>query len=122
MHDVEAYVDLDYTVSKYEADFVDSGDNNKDIDNGTELLAYMAGQKSSCGDVWQVLASKQTPDKQKKQQVNEGASKQMLQLMVLLTICTREKPSSSKVISILLKWQNFTTALGNMILQIWNKR
>jgi hypothetical protein len=34
----------------------------------------MAGQKSSCGDVWQVLASKQTPDKQKKRQVNEGAS------------------------------------------------
>jgi hypothetical protein len=32
----------------------------------------MAGQKPSCGDVHQVLASKQTPDKQKKHQVNEG--------------------------------------------------
>jgi hypothetical protein len=78
MHDIEAYVDfdviVDYAVSKHEVDFNDSDDGNKDNDNGTELLAYMAGQKSSCGDVHQVLASNQTTDKQKKRQVNEGTS------------------------------------------------
>jgi hypothetical protein len=78
MHDIEAYSDfdsiVDYAVSKHDVDFDDSGDGNKDNDNGTELLAYMAGQKSSCGDVCQVLASKQTPDKQKKRHVNEGTS------------------------------------------------
>jgi hypothetical protein len=78
MHDIEAYIDfdsiVDYAVSKHEVDFNDSGDGNKDNDNGMELLAYMAGQKSSCEDVRQVLASKQTPDLQKKRQVNEGTS------------------------------------------------
>jgi hypothetical protein len=78
MHDIEAYVDfdsvVDYAVSKHEVDFNDSGDGNKDNDNGMEPLAYMAGQNSSCGDDHQVLASKQTPDKQKKRQVNEGSS------------------------------------------------
>jgi hypothetical protein len=76
MHDIEAYVDFDsiigYAVSRHEVDFDESGDGNKDNDNGMELLAYMAGQKSSCGGVRQVLASKQTPDKQKKRQVNES--------------------------------------------------
>jgi hypothetical protein len=78
MHDIEAYVDfdsiVDYAVSKHEVDFDDSGDGNKDNDNGTDMLAYMAGQKSPCGDVCQALESKQTPDKQKKCQVNEGIS------------------------------------------------
>jgi hypothetical protein len=70
MHDIESYVDfqciVDYAVSRHEVDFGDSCDGNKENDNGTELLSYMAGQKSSCGDVCQVLASKQTPDKEKK--------------------------------------------------------
>jgi hypothetical protein len=48
--------------------------SNANEDGGSELLAYMAGQKSSCGDVWQVLASKQTPDKNKKRHVNKGNS------------------------------------------------
>jgi hypothetical protein len=30
--------------------FADPGDGNKDSDNGTELLAYMADQNSSCED------------------------------------------------------------------------
>jgi hypothetical protein len=47
---------------------------NVNEDGGSELLAYIAGQKSSCGDVRQVLASKQTPDKNKKCQVNKGNS------------------------------------------------
>jgi hypothetical protein len=34
----------------------------------------MAGQKSSSGDIWQVLASKQEPNKNKKRHVNEGTS------------------------------------------------
>jgi hypothetical protein len=78
MHDIEAYVDfdsiVDYAVSKHEVDFSDSGVGIKDNDNGMELLAYMAGQKSSCEDVHQILASKQIPEKQKKCQVNEGTS------------------------------------------------
>jgi hypothetical protein len=50
MHAIEAYADLDsiidYALSKHEVDFDDSGDGNKDNDNGTELLAYVAGQKN----------------------------------------------------------------------------
>jgi hypothetical protein len=79
MHDVETFVDLDsmidYAVLKHEVDHVDPNAIEKDSDNcGTELLAYMAGQKSSSGDIWQVLASRQAPDKNKKCQVNEGTS------------------------------------------------
>jgi hypothetical protein len=53
--------------------------NNNDVPTGTtegnnDLLAYMAGQQSSSGDIHQVLATKQAPDKQKKRQVNEGTS------------------------------------------------
>jgi hypothetical protein len=57
-YDIETYDDFDstfaYAVSKHEVDFGDSGDGNKDNDNATEMLAYMAGQKSSCEDVHQV--------------------------------------------------------------------
>jgi hypothetical protein len=79
MHDVETYIDLDsmihYTISKHGVDYVDPNEIGKDSDNcSTELLAYMAGQKSSSGDIRQVLASKQAPDKNKKRQVNEGTS------------------------------------------------
>jgi hypothetical protein len=71
MHDVETYVDLDsminYAISKHKVDCVDPNDIGKDSDDcGTELLAYMAGQKSSSGDIRQVLESKQAPDKNKK--------------------------------------------------------
>jgi hypothetical protein len=64
MHDVETYVDLDsiidYAVCKHEVDYGESNEGGRDSDNcGTELLAYMAGQKSSSGDTGQVLASKQ---------------------------------------------------------------
>jgi hypothetical protein len=36
----------------------------------------MAGQQSSSGDIHQVQATKQAPDKKQKQQVNESASAQ----------------------------------------------
>jgi hypothetical protein len=81
MHVVEDIVDLDsmidYAVMKHDTAPVDT-DNNKIVHNkGTALLAYMSGQKSSCGDVRQVLASNQQPDKNKniqKRQVNESTS------------------------------------------------
>jgi hypothetical protein len=45
--------------------------NDNDVPN---LLAYMAWQQSSSGDICQVLAARQAPDKQKKRQVNESTS------------------------------------------------
>jgi hypothetical protein len=39
-----------------------------------QSLVYRAGQKSSCGDVLQVLASKQTPDMNKNCHVHKGNS------------------------------------------------
>jgi hypothetical protein len=43
-----------------------------------------------------------------------------LQLMVLLTICTREKPSIFKGISIQYTWQSAIIAWDNMLSVIWN--
>jgi hypothetical protein len=79
MHAVEDFVDLDsmieYAAMKHDTAPVNV-DDNKIVDNeGTALLAYMSGQKSSCGDVQQVLVSNQQPDKNKniqKRQVNES--------------------------------------------------
>jgi hypothetical protein len=77
MRDVDTFVDLDhlidYATMKHETAATDAH-SNADEDGGSELLAYMTGQKSSCGDVQRVLASKQTPDKNKKRHVNEGNS------------------------------------------------
>jgi hypothetical protein len=79
MHDVDTFVDLDhlidYATIKHKTAVTDAeAHSNADEDGGSELLACMAGRKSSCGDVWQVLASKQTPDKNKKRHVNEENS------------------------------------------------
>jgi hypothetical protein len=81
MHAVEEFVDLDsiidYAVMKHDTAHVNTNDNKIADNEGTVLLAYMSGQQLSCGDVWQVLASKQKPDKNKnvqKLKVNEGAS------------------------------------------------
>jgi hypothetical protein len=79
MYSVDSWVDLDhiidYTVMKHVVDYNDPNDDGKVDDNGgTELLVYMSDQKSPCGDVRQVLASKQTPDKNKKRQVHENNS------------------------------------------------
>jgi hypothetical protein len=79
MHNLDTFVDLDhliyYATMKNKLAVNDANAHSSaDEDGGSELLAYMAGQKSSCGDVRQVLASKQTPDKNKKRHVNEGNS------------------------------------------------
>jgi hypothetical protein len=80
MHSIDDFIDLDhiidYAVMKHNVDYADPiDDSNADNDgSNAELLAYMAGQKSSCGDVRQVLASNQTPDKNKKRQANENTS------------------------------------------------
>jgi hypothetical protein len=80
MHSVDSWVGLDhiidYTVMKHGVDYNDPNDDGKvDEDGGRELLAYMSGQRSPCGDVCQVLASKQIPDRNKKRQVHENNSK-----------------------------------------------
>ena len=81
LHSVEDFVDLDsmidYAVMKHDTTPVNTDDNKLADNEGTALLPYMSGQKSSCGGVQQVLASKQQPDKNKnvqKLKVNEGAS------------------------------------------------
>jgi hypothetical protein len=79
---VEDFVDIDsmidYAVMKHDTAPV-STDDDKIADNeGTALLAYMSGQKSSCGDLRQVLASNQQPDKNKSIQKLQA----VLQLMV----------------------------------------
>jgi hypothetical protein len=54
---------------------VDSTDDDigpTDTEGNTDLLAYMAGQQSSSGDIHQVSAAKRAPNKQKKLQVNES--------------------------------------------------
>jgi hypothetical protein len=49
-------------------------DDNKDSGNNGDnaLLAFMAGQGSSSGDIYQVLATKRTPDKSKHRQANDS--------------------------------------------------
>jgi hypothetical protein len=56
MHNVDTFVDLDhlinYATMKHKLGATDANAHgNADEDGGSELLAYMVGQKSSCGDV-----------------------------------------------------------------------
>jgi hypothetical protein len=81
IHAVEDFVDLDsmidYAVMKHDTDHANTNYNKIADNEGTEMLAYMSRQKSSCGDARQVLASNQHPDKDKniqKCQVNESTS------------------------------------------------
>jgi hypothetical protein len=81
MHAVEDFVDLasmiDYAAMKQDTAPVNTKNNKIEENEGTSLLAYIYGQKSSCGEVQQVLASNQQPDKNKnmqKRQVNESTS------------------------------------------------
>jgi hypothetical protein len=54
MHDVDAFVNLDqlidYAALKLETNYDTDSTTNKD-EGGAGILAYMAGQQSSCGDV-----------------------------------------------------------------------
>jgi hypothetical protein len=54
--------------------YVDSEAPSGTTEGNNNLLAYMAGQQSSSGDIHQVLAAKRAPEKQKKWQVNESLS------------------------------------------------
>jgi hypothetical protein len=58
----------------HEVNNVDVEDDNKDSGNDGDntLLAFMAGQGSSSGDIRQVLATKRMPDKDKNRQANES--------------------------------------------------
>jgi hypothetical protein len=86
MHAVEDFVDLDsmidYPVMKHDTAPMTTRLQQK----GTAMLAYMSGEKSSCGVVQQVVVSNQQPDKNmsiQKRQVNEVLLLQaLLQLMV----------------------------------------
>jgi hypothetical protein len=56
MHNVNTFVDLDhlidYATMKHKMAATDANaHSNADEDGGSEILAYMAGQTSSCGDV-----------------------------------------------------------------------
>jgi hypothetical protein len=72
MHSIDDFVDLDhiidYSVMKYDVEYADPVDESKVDDD--KLLAYMPGQKSSCADFYQVLVSKQSPDKNKRANEN----------------------------------------------------
>jgi hypothetical protein len=58
----------------HEVNNVKVDDDNKDSGNNGDnaLLAFMAGQGSSSGDISQVLATKITSDKSKNRQANES--------------------------------------------------
>jgi hypothetical protein len=77
VHNVDTYVDFDSIIDSAVMHGVESTDDDKGptgTEGNTDLLAYMAGQQSSSGDIHQVLAAKWAPDKQKKLQVNESKS------------------------------------------------
>jgi hypothetical protein len=69
---------IDYAVMKHDTAPVNTNDDMIADNKGTALMAYMSGQKSSCGDhVRPGLASNQQPDKNKniqKRQANESNS------------------------------------------------
>jgi hypothetical protein len=78
-HNIDTYIDIDNIIDNAMMNQGDEtisdnkikADTNESTNN---LLAYMAGQQTSSGDIRQVLAAKRAPDKQKKRQVNESAS------------------------------------------------
>jgi hypothetical protein len=78
-HHFETYIDLDSIIDNAVM-YEDADTNNySEVPTGlaksnNDLLAYMAGQQSSTGDIRQVLAAKRAPDRQKKRQVNESTS------------------------------------------------
>jgi hypothetical protein len=78
-HNIETYIDLDSIIDHAIMYEESEPNNDNDVPPGTnesnnDLLAYMAGQQSSSGDICLVLAAKRAPDKQKKRQVNESTS------------------------------------------------
>jgi hypothetical protein len=76
---VETYLDIDSIIDNSlmheEAELIDYNENPTGTAEGNNyILAYMAGQQSSSGNINQVLGAKRAPDKQKKRQVNEITS------------------------------------------------
>jgi hypothetical protein len=77
-HNIDTYIDIDNIIDNammnqgYEtiSDNEIKADTNESTNN---LLAYLAGQQTSSGDI-RVLAAKRAPAKQKKRQVTECAS------------------------------------------------
>jgi hypothetical protein len=66
-HNIETYIDLDSIIDNAILYEEAEPNNDNDVPPGTtegnsDLLAYMAGQQSSSGDICQVLAAKQAPD------------------------------------------------------------
>jgi hypothetical protein len=78
-HNIDNYIDIDNVIDN---SMINQGDDTisdneikADTNESTNnLLAYMAGQLTSSGDICQVLATKRARDKQKKRQVDESAS------------------------------------------------
>jgi hypothetical protein len=78
-HNIDTYIDIDNIIDNAMMNQGDETISDNKIKGATnestnDLLAYMAGQQKSSGDIHQVLAEKRAPDKQKKRQVNESAS------------------------------------------------
>jgi hypothetical protein len=78
-HHVETYIDLDSIIDNAVMSEDADPNNESEVPTGpaegnNDLLAYMAGQQSSIGNICQDLAAKRAPDKQKKRQVNESTS------------------------------------------------
>jgi hypothetical protein len=68
-HSVETYIDLDsiIDIAVIHSEIYSTNDDGPTgtIKGNTDLLAYMAGQQSSSGDIRQVLAAKGALEKQK---------------------------------------------------------
>jgi hypothetical protein len=65
---------IDYTIMNHEVNNVKVDDDDRDSGNNGDnaLLAFMAGQGSSSGDIRQFLAAKSTPDKSKNRQATKS--------------------------------------------------
>jgi hypothetical protein len=58
-----------------ETELIDDNESpNGTAEGNSDLLAYMAGQQSSSGDICKVLEAKRAPDKHQKRKVNESTS------------------------------------------------
>jgi hypothetical protein len=78
MHSIDSSVDLDaiieYSVMEHKDHTRDDDADKDDNAESTDLLAYMAGQHSSSGDIREVPAAKKVPSKQKSREGNLAPS------------------------------------------------
>jgi hypothetical protein len=78
-HNIDTYIDIDNILDNAMMNQGDETISDNKIKADTkestnDLLAYVAGQQTSSGDIRHVLAAKRAPGEQKKRQVKESAS------------------------------------------------